>query len=230
MKRLLLFVGILFVLAVPVKAETIRWVNFDVPYESLKYALEQDVESFEKEKHLCWIDILALAACRTGGKCPVHSVKKAVQDLQGDRSPEELLGDLYKYYSYYRRAYGAVLGGMVGSFAIEKDGCWTPCYGLKAFSPIASGYGYSHSDDFGVARSFGFKRKHLGHDMMGSLGTPIVAVEAVWWRQWDGTGTAAGASVSGHSIINDTFIMPICRRIHPLPRGCRREIWCRRGT
>ena len=191
MKRLFLFVFFLPLFAVTVRADTIKWVDFSVPYESLKYAMEQDIQTFEEEKHLSWIDVLALAACRTGGNCPLSSVKKAAADLKGDRSPEELLGDGYKYYGYYHRAYTAVLGGFLGSYAIEKDGQWIPAYGLKAFSPIASGYGYSHSDDFGVARSFGFKRKHLGHDMMGSLGTPVVAVEggiveAMGWNRYGG--------------------------------------------
>ncbi len=176
---------------VSAKADTIRWVDFGVPYESLKYALDQDIATFEEEKHLSWIDTLALAACRTGGKCGLSSVKQAVSDLKTDKSPEELLGNLYKYYAYYHEAYSAVLGGLVGSFAIEKNGQWQPTYGLKAFSPIAAGYGYSHCDDFGVARSFGFKRKHLGHDMMGSAGTPIVAVEggvveAMGWNRYGG--------------------------------------------
>lgn len=179
------------VLILPVRAETIRWVDFNIPYESLKYALDQDVVTFEEEKHISWIDVLALAACRTGGRCGLTSVKQAVADLKTDRSPEELLGDLHKYYSYYHEAYTAVLGGMVGSYAIEKDGQWKASYGLKAFSPIAAGYGYSHCDDFGMARSFGFKRKHLGHDMMGSQGTPIVAVEggvveALGWNRYGG--------------------------------------------
>ena len=177
--------------AVPVQADTIRWVDFDVPYESLKYAMEQDIQTFEQEQHLPWIDILALAACRTGGKCGLASVKKAAADLKGDRSPEELLGDTYKYYDYYHRAYSAVLGGLLGSYAIEKNGEWLPSYGLKAFSPLAAGYGYSHCDDFGVGRSFGFKRKHLGNDLMGSLGTPVVAVEggvveAMGWNRYGG--------------------------------------------
>ena len=177
--------------AVPVQADTIRWVDFDVPYESLKYAMDQDIQTFDQEKHLPWIDILALAACRTGGKCGLASVKKAAADLKGDCSPEELLGDTYKYYDYYHRAYSAVLGGLVGSYAIEKNGQWLPSYGLKAFSPLAAGYGYSHCDDFGVGRSFGFKRKHLGNDLMGSLGTPVVAVEggvveAMGWNRYGG--------------------------------------------
>lgn len=192
MKRIFLFVICILVLQpVSAKADTIKWVDFGVPYESLKYAMEQDIATFEEEKHISWIDALVLAACRTGGKCGLNSVKKAVSELKQDKSPEELLRDLYKYYDYYHEAYSAVLGGLLGSYAIEKDGNWIPAYGLKAFSPIAAGYGYSHSDDFGVARSFGFKRKHLGHDMMGSLGTPIVAVEngvveALGWNRYGG--------------------------------------------
>ena len=191
MKRFLACLLLLPLLAVPAKAETIKWVDFGVPYESLKYALDVDISTFEQEKHISWIDILALAGCRTGGKCDLKSVKKAAQELKQDKSPEELLGGLYKYYGYYQDSFSAALGGLVGSYAIEKDGQWIPSYGLKAFSPIAAGYGYGHCDDFGVGRSFGFKRKHLGHDMMGGLGTPIVAVEggmveALGWNRYGG--------------------------------------------
>ena len=190
--RRFLFLFLILMLVIPVCAkEPIRWVDFQISYESLKYAMNVDIESFDREKHLDWVDILALAGCRTGGKCGLDAVKKAARDLQGNQSPEELLGDLYRYYAYYREAYDAVLGGFLGSFAIEKDGEFVPTYGLKAFSPIAAGYGYSHSDDFGNSRSFGFNRKHLGHDMMGSLGTPIVAVEggvveAMGWNRYGG--------------------------------------------
>ena len=191
MKRFFAYMLILSVLVLPVRAETVKWVDFSVPYESLKYALAVDIATFDQEKHLSWIDILALAGCRTGGKCDLTSVKKAAEELKGDRSPEELLGTLHKYYGYYQEAFTAALGGLVGSFAIEKDGKWIPAYGLKAFSPVAAGYGFSHCDDFGVSRSFGFKRKHLGHDLMGSPGTPIVAVEggvveALGWNRYGG--------------------------------------------
>ena len=192
MKRRILILLVLFALVViPVRAEPIRWVDFDVGYEALKYALDQDIASFDQEKHISWIDTLSLAACRTGGKCGLASVKKAAADLKGDRSPQELLGEQYKYYDYYHRAYDAALGGLVGSYAIEIDGEWKAGYGLKAFSPVASGYGYSHCDDFGVSRSFGFQRKHLGNDLMGGLGSPIVAVEggiveAMGWNRYGG--------------------------------------------
>ncbi len=190
-RRIFLSILLLSLLIVPVRGETVKWVDFVVPYESLKYAMLTDIETVERENHISWIDILAVAGCRTGGKCPISAVKRAAQELKGDRSPEELLGSLYQYYDYYHTAYTAVLGGFLGSYAIEKDGVWHASYGLKAFSPIAAGYGYSHSDDFGVARSFGFKRKHLGHDMMGGLGTPVVAVEsgvveAMGWNRYGG--------------------------------------------
>ena len=186
----MLFV-VVCLMVVPVSAERINWVDFGVPYESLKYAMDEDIESAQKEKHISWIDSLALAGVRTGGRCPLNSVKEAVKDLDSGKSPEELLGGRCKLYSYYHDAYDAVLGGMLGDFAICVDGQWKPAYGLKAYSPIAAGYNYSHCDDFGNARSFGFARRHLGHDMMGAQGTPIVAVEsgvieAIGWNRYGG--------------------------------------------
>ena len=191
MKRLLFLITICGAFLLPVSAEPIKWVDFDVPYESMKYAMNVDIQTFDQEKHLDWIDILSVAACRTGGKCGLDSVRRAAADLSGDQSAQELLGDENKYFRYYHEAYSAVLGGFLGSFAIEKDGQWVSKYGLKVFSPIAEGYYYTHYDDFGASRSYGFKRKHLGNDMMGSEGTPIVAVEggaveALGWNRYGG--------------------------------------------
>ncbi len=192
MKRRILFVMILCsVIALPVRGQAIRWVDFGVPYESLKYAMDKDIETSQQESHISWIDILAVAGCRTGGKCCLSSVKKAVKDLRTDQSPEALLGSLYQYYDYYHQSYSAVLGGLLGNYAVEIDGQWMPTYGLKAFSPIAAGYGYSHCSDFGNRRSFGFARKHLGNDLMGGQGTPIIAVEggvieAMGWNRYGG--------------------------------------------
>ena len=193
MKRWLCFLlAITLVFMIPMPAEAaIRWVDFGVPYESLKYALQQDIDTFEKEKHISWIEILALAACRSGGRCDLLSVKIAAEDMKKDRSPQEILGEQQKLYDYYFEAYSAVLGGLVGSYEIEIGEETRAVYGLKAFSPIAEGFSYGHCDDFGNSRSFGFKRKHLGHDMMGVAGTPIVAVEggvveAIGWNRYGG--------------------------------------------
>ena len=68
---------------------------------------------------------------------------------------------------------------------------WVTKYGLKAFIPIARYFPYEEYDDFGVSRSYGYKRQHLWHDMMGQVGTPIIAVEsgyveALGWNQYGG--------------------------------------------
>ncbi len=191
MKRFLWLVSIILLMCLPVSADFIKWVDFDVPYESLQYAMNVDIDSFEEEQHISWIDILSLAACRTGGKCGLTSVKRAARELKQGKVPQELLGEAFRYYSYYHEAYSAVLGGLLGSFAICRNGTWVPKYGLKAYSPIAEGYSYSHYDDFGASRSFGFQRKHLGNDLLGNPGTPIVAVEggtveALGWNRYGG--------------------------------------------
>lgn len=99
-----------------------------------------------------------------------------------------------QYFSYYQQVYQAVLGGLLGDFAEERtdsDGSWDYQYGLKAFLPLAAGFDYSESDDFGAQRTYGYSRRHLGHDMMGLTGTPVVAVESgtvtmLGWNQYGG--------------------------------------------
>lgn len=73
----------------------------------------------------------------------------------------------------------------------EQEKVWVTKYGLKAFSPVARYYPYQDYDDFGVSRSYGYKRQHLGHDLMGQVGTPVIAVEsgyveAIGWNQYGG--------------------------------------------
>ena len=185
-RRIFLFLLLLAIMVIPVEAALIKWVSFDVPYESLKYAMDADIRTAEQEQHVSWIDILAVAGCKTGGKCDLGSVKQALKFLQEGKDPKDL-----KYYDYYHAAYDGVLGGLLGNFTVNINGEEKPTYGLKAYSPIAAGYGYSHCADFGNRRSFGFARKHLGNDLMGGLGTPIVAVEsgvveAMGWNRYGG--------------------------------------------
>ena len=93
-------------------------------------------------------------------------------------------------------SYSAILDQFIGYYYIEtpnSDGTTSTQYkyGIKSFSPIANNYAFSHYDDFGNSRSYGFKRTHLGNDLMGSIGTPIIAVEsgvveACGWNQYGG--------------------------------------------
>ncbi len=180
----------------------IKWVDFDVTYDALCLAYEWDVNTYKEEVHLNWIELLAYLGAKYGGNFTTHSksVKKDMNKLTEELtehkvSMEELTKDM-EYYPYYLEAYSAVLDGMVGEYKIEKKDetgkvVWEECYGLKAFSPIAKGFEYSHYDDFGAGRSYGYDRKHLGHDMMGQIGTPIIAiesgyVEAIGWNQYGG--------------------------------------------
>ncbi len=163
--------------AIQVSAEGnyIKWVEFNVTCEAMAAAYDLDVGSYQQDIHLNWIELLAYAGARTGGKFDGSSVKKineAAEKLKSGETMKKLTADM-EYYDYYLEAYTAVLGGMVGEFSMKEDGKWKKYYGLKAFSPIAKGFDYSHYDDFGASRSYGYARPHLGHDMMGQIGTPI---------------------------------------------------------
>lgn len=188
----------------------IKWVDFNVTCEALEQAFRYDVDTCQAEVHLNWVDLLAYLGTRYGGdfsRYKKSDVKKVAEQLiNGEMTMEELTSDM-KYYDYYRQAYGAVLDGMVGTFQAEipadevpemlqqsaqnTDTVWVTKYGLKAFFPLAKNFPYNDFDDFGVSRSYGFKRRHLGHDMMGQVGTPIIAVEsgyveALGWNQYGG--------------------------------------------
>lgn len=136
-----------------------------------------------------WIDLLAYLACEYGGDFKKYKkihMEELVERLKNGENIDEITKDK-KYYGYYREAYEAVLGGMVGKYTLGGE----EKYGLKAFFPIAKNFPYSHYDDFGVSREYGYKRRHLGHDMMGQVGTPVTNVEsgyveAIGWNQYGG--------------------------------------------
>ena len=167
----------------------IKWVDFTVPAEAMDKAYQYDVDSYGQEIHMNWIELLAYAAAKQGGKfgkAALKNIDECAKKLKEGESIESLTEKL-KYYPYYLEAYTAVLGGFVGEYEVEGE----KHYGLKAFSPIAAGFYYTDYDDFGASRSYGYARPHLGHDMMGQIGTPIIAtesgyVEALGWNQYGG--------------------------------------------
>ena len=172
----------------------IKWVDFNIPYDLMQKALKLDIDSHNNKDavKLNWIELMAILSAKYYGKFSKYKsadLNKAAEDLKNGRSPENILGNL-KNYSYYYEAFNAVLGGFVGEYEIEapekapeevsENGSlvWKKQYGLKVFSPIAKGFSYSDYDDFGAGRSYGYNRKHLGHDLMALTGTPVVAVES----------------------------------------------------
>lgn len=171
----------------------IKWVDFDVTCEAMKKAYQYDVESYGTDCPVSWVELLAFLGAKYGGDFSCYKEKdmeEAVSCLREGKTMEQLASGL-TYYAYYREAYGAVLDGLVGEYEEEMEEGWERKYGLKAFHPIAKGFPYTDYDDFGVSRSYGYKRNHLGHDMMGQVGTPVIAVESGYvfhlgWNQYGG--------------------------------------------
>jgi len=172
--------------AISLDGSYIKWVDFNVPYAVMEKALYLDVNSYNKTVRLNWIEIMAYLSAKCGGNYKNNKSKDLdalVANLNGGETIENLTVDL-KYYNYYYEAYYAIFSSFVGEYEIQEkstleDGLdWQQKYGLKVFSPIAKGYGFNHYDDFGNQRSFGFARKHLGNDLLGNVGTPIVAIES----------------------------------------------------
>ncbi|MFP3153656.1 M23 family metallopeptidase [Lachnospiraceae bacterium ZAX-1] len=183
-----------------VEEEYIKWVDFNVSYEALETAYNLDVETYKTKHHVNFIELLAYTAAKNGGTFPSTSSREIQETGEalsvGTTTMETLTLDM-KYYPYYLEAYTAVLGGYVGEYEIqvENDSTSQPTYekkyGLMAFSPIAKGFPYCDYDDFGVSRTYGYARPHLGHDFLGAIGTPIIAVEsgyieAIGWNQYGG--------------------------------------------
>ncbi len=179
----------------------IKWVSFDVSSQAMDRACRYDVESRSWDVQVDWIELLACLGTRYGGDFSKYKEKHMTELVEKLKKKEETIETItkdMKYYDYYYDAYSAVLGGMVGNYRIEVADetapggkRWEEKYGLKAFLPLAKYYPFSHFDDFGVSRSYGFRRKHLGHDMMGQVGTPVIAVEsgyveALGWNQYGG--------------------------------------------
>lgn len=177
----------------------IKWVDFKVPLEALKKSIALDIDSQEAETKLNFIEMLSYLAAKNGNNFSKYKDKQLdelAEKLRGGSAMAELTEDM-KYYDYYHEAYSAVLSGFVGAYEIEvpdetgEEQHWETRYGIKVFSPIAKGFPYSHYDDFGNSRSYGFKRTHLGNDLIGQVGTPIIAVEggvveALGWNQYGG--------------------------------------------
>lgn len=169
--------------------EYIKWVDFKVTSEAMNDALNISLDAYEKGYDADFVKLLSYLGAKYGGDFR-HYKKKDLTDVYDKiKNGEKLdtIGAKYNYYPYYLEAYGAVLSEYVGEFYIDGK----QYYGLRAFSPIAKGYYYNHSDDFGASRSYGYNRKHLGHDLMGSVGTPVIAiesgyVEALGWNQYGG--------------------------------------------
>lgn len=200
--------GILFVFSQFVNADNevkdekddyIKWVDFSVPYKVLEKTYNLDIKSHNENYAVKynWIELISYLSAKYYGNLSQFKqadLDKLIANLNDGKTVSELASGM-QYYNYYLESYTAVLGGFIGEYEIEVDTesgkKYEKKYGLKVFSPIARGYSFSHYDDFGNSRSYGYNRKHLGNDLMGNIGTPIIAVEsgyieALGWNQYGG--------------------------------------------
>lgn len=183
------------------KKSYIKWVDFNATYDALDKTSKLDINSHNNNDTIQynWIELLSYLACKYGGDFKKFNVKDLdvlTSKLQNGSSMEDITSNL-KNYSYYYEAFDAILHEFIGEYEIEVPNAGTEGktyikkYGVKTFLPVAKNYSFSHYDDFGNSRSYGYKRIHLGNDLMGSIGTPIVAVEsgtveAIGWNQYGG--------------------------------------------
>ncbi|MBR1802818.1 MAG: M23 family metallopeptidase [Clostridia bacterium] len=197
------------------KKSYIKWFEFNVSYDVLVKTSQLDINSHTKNEEVKfnWIELISYLACKYGNnfdKFKSKDLDAVVARLKAGETMDEITKDM-KYYSYYFEGYDSALHEFIGEYQIQKNTTastppstsvnnsvadevgtgFTTVYGLKAFHPIAKNYSYSHYDDFGNSRSYGYKRLHFGNDLMGSIGTPVIAVEsgtieALGWNQYGG--------------------------------------------
>ncbi len=170
----------------------IKWVDFNAGSAIMKKVYELDVKYHNSETDFKFVEVMAYLAVKNGNRFSDKTDQKNLNSLLGlikeGKTVSQLLGD-NKYYKHYYEAYTAIFSGILGNYTVETGG--ETKYGVRGYFPLARGYWFSHYDDFGSSRSYGFKRKHLGHDLMGSVGTPVIAVEGgtiaeLGWNQYGG--------------------------------------------
>lgn len=181
------------------KKDYIKWFEFKVNYEVLDKTSKLDINSHQKNEAVKynWVELISYLACKyqnNFSKFKQADLDKLVTELKSGKTIEELTEKM-KLYKYYFEGYDSALHEFIGEYQIETSNStekkFEEKYGLKAFCPIAKGYSFSHYDDFGASRSYGYKRVHFGNDLMGNIGTPVIAVEsgiveAVGWNQYGG--------------------------------------------
>lgn len=182
------------------KNSYIKWVDFKGTAYVLKKLSDLDISSHTNNEKIKfnWIELMAYLGCKYGGDLTLFKqsdLDKLVSDLKSGKTMDELTSNM-KLYNYFYQSYDAIFHEFIGEYEIEEPDLngnvsYVKKYGLKVFLPIAKNYSFSHYKDFGTSRSYGYRRVHLGNDLLGSIGTPIIAVEsgyveALGWNQYGG--------------------------------------------
>ena len=178
----------------------IKWVDFKGTSSVLNKLSDLDISSHNNNDAVKfnWIELMAYLGCKYGGDFSLFKqsdLDALVSSLREGKTMESIASNM-KLYNYFYQSYDAIFHEYIGEYEIATTDDtgnikYVKKYGLKAFLPIAKGYSFSHYKDFGTSRSYGYRRLHLGNDLLGSIGTPIIAVEsgyveALGWNQYGG--------------------------------------------
>jgi len=175
-------------------SRAISEVEFNASSEALMEAMRTDIKTENDDYPISWTDIIAYLACLYDNDFSLFTaddIKRFEKEINNGKTIEEIC-DKFRYFDLYKSFYDDVLCGFVGDYTInDAEGKPVHKYGLKAFSPIGAPYSYNSFDDFGALRTYGYKRVHLGCDLIGAEGTPIIAVEEgiienIGWNEYGG--------------------------------------------
>ena len=153
----------------------IKWVDFQGTASVLKRLSDLDISSHNNNEpiKLNWIELMAYLGCKYGGNLSLFKqsdLDVLVANLRDGKSMSDLTSGM-KLYNYFYQSYDAIFHEYIGEYEIETSDAngnksYTKKYGLKAFLPIAKNYSFSHYKDFGTSRSYGYRRLHLGNDLL----------------------------------------------------------------
>ena len=153
----------------------IKWVDFKVTATVLSKLSKLDINSHKNNEDVKfnWIELMAYLACKYGGdfsKFKQTDLDNLISSLKSGETIHNLAKN-YKLYDYYFESLDAIFHEYIGEYTIESDDSegnktYKTDYGIKVFSPIAKGYNFSHYKDFGSSRSYGYRRVHLGNDLL----------------------------------------------------------------
>ena len=174
----------------------IKWVDFKGTAVVLKKLADTDINSHVNNEQIQfnWIELMAYLGCKYGGELSLFKDKdleNLLNSLREGKTMNELTANM-KHYNYFFQSYDAIFHEYIGEYEIatvdeQGNKKYVKKYGLKAFSPIAKNYYFSHYKDFGSARSYGYRRVHLGNDLLRKYwDTYCSYIEALGWNQYGG--------------------------------------------
>lgn len=153
----------------------IKWVDLKCNSSALAKLAKLDISSHVNNENIKynWIELMAYLACKYDGdltKFKQSDLDTLVDSLKSGTTMSDL-GKNYKLYNYFYETYDAIFHDYIGDYTIQSSDengnkLYKTIYGIKVFSPIAKNYSFSHYNDFGASRSYGYKRVHLGNDLL----------------------------------------------------------------